>query len=239
MHDFDAIFAMAAKRKGGAAALESLLVKPMPAAALAKVGDDRWLAAMAKAIFQAGFNWQVVDHMWPGFEDAFAHFDPRRVAMYHEDDLNRLLGDKRVVRNGPKLRAVMENARFIVELAGEHGSAARFFANWPAQNLSGLVEIMEKRGSRLGGITAQRVLRAMGRDAYILTPDVVARLIAEGVVKKQPSSRRDREAVQQAFNAWAEQSGRSFTEISRVLAMSIGDNRPIPERGASAGFDDS
>ena len=226
MRAFDDIYSIAAARKGGEVALEQRLSKPRGTAELAATPDDRWLAAMARAIFQAGFNWQVVNAMWPGFEDAFEGFDPNRVAMYHDDDLARLITDKRIVRNGPKLRAVMENAAFVKRLAEEHGTASRYFAEWPSEDLVGLLEVMAKQGSRLGGATGQRVLRAMGRDSFVLSSDVAARLVAEGVVTKPPSSRRDMAAVQQAFNAWREQSGRSLTEISQILAMSIDAPRP-------------
>ncbi len=42
------------------------------------------------------------------------------------------------------------------------------------------------------------------------------------MLEKPPSSRRDFQAVQAAFNAWSEQSGRDLTAISRVLALSTG-----------------
>jgi hypothetical protein len=40
-------------------------------------------------------------------------------------------------------------------------------------------------------------------------------------VDKTPGSKRELAAVQQAFNSWAAESGRSLTEISRILALSI------------------
>jgi hypothetical protein len=46
--------------------------------------------------------------------------------------------------------------------------------------------------------------------------------VEAGVLEKPPSSRRDFQAVQAAFNAWSEQSGRDLTAISRVLALSTG-----------------
>ena len=61
----------------------------------------------------------------------------------------------------------------------------------------------------------------MGKDGYILSSDVVARLKAEGIVDKPPSSKRDLAATQSAFNAWAEQSGRGLTQISQILAFSV------------------
>jgi hypothetical protein len=61
----------------------------------------------------------------------------------------------------------------------------------------------------------------MGRDGFILSPSVAARLVAEGITVKPPTSRKEMATVQTAFNDWSAQSGRSLTEISRVLAMSI------------------
>tara|TARA_R110000868_G_scaffold4567_5_gene28650 strand:- start:2266 stop:2937 length:672 start_codon:yes stop_codon:yes gene_type:complete len=222
MRTFDAILAIAADRKGGPDALEALLSKPLPADELAAIPDDRWLSMMAKCLFQAGFHWKVIEAKWPGFEIAFEGFDPPRVAFYGDEEIDRLLSDKGVVRNGAKIMAVVENARFLADLAAEHGSAGKFFADWPADNFIGLMDVLAKRGSRLGGATGQRVMRWMGKESFILSQDVSARLIAEGVVAKAPTSKRDLAAVQAAFNSWKDQSGRSLTEISRVLSMSVG-----------------
>jgi hypothetical protein len=41
------------------------------------------------------------------------------------------------------------------------------------------------------------------------------------VVDKPPTSKKALAAVQAAFNAWAEESGRDLSQISRVLAMSV------------------
>ena len=81
---------------------------------------------------------------------------------------------------------------------------------------------MQKEGARLGGGTGSYLLRSMGKESYILSKDVVARLVAEGVIDKAPTSKKAKAAVQQAFNTWAEESGYNLTEISRVLAQSIG-----------------
>ena len=51
---------------------------------------------------------------------------------------------------------------------------------------------------------------------------MVAALIGEGVVDKNPTAQRDLKAAQDAFNAWRAESGRSLAEISRVLAISVG-----------------
>ncbi|WP_300303225.1 DNA-3-methyladenine glycosylase I [Ferrovibrio sp.] len=221
MRSFEKIYAIAAKRKGGGAALEALIEKPLPRNKIAAIADDRWLSSMARSLFEAGFNWAVIDAKWDGFEAAFHRFDPSRIVRYGDEQIDRLLSDDSIVRNGAKIMAVVDNAHFIRELTAEYGSAGRFFADWPDTNFVGLLEVLTNRGSRLGGVTGQRMLRRLGRSSFILSPDVIARLIAEGVVAKAPSGRRHMQAVQDAFNEWIRQSGRSLTEISRVLAMSV------------------
>ena len=221
MRNFEEIFAIAADRKGGASALEALLSDPLSPEALGQTTNDRWLETMAKCLFQAGFNWRVIDAKWRGMVEAFDGFDPSRVGAYHDEDIDRLLSDQRIVRNGAKVMAVIDNAHFVQELAAESGSAGQFFANWPAETYVDLLALMTKRGARLGAVTGQRVLRSMGKDGFILSTDVVARLVGEGVVDKTPTSKRDLAAVQQAFNSWSEQSGRGLTQISQVLAFSV------------------
>ena len=220
---YQAIFARAAERHGGAKALEAKLAesRPKSSAELAALPDDRWLAEMTRRIFQAGFNWSVIDNKWDGFEAAFEGFDVGRWAMAGDDDLDRLARDTRIVRNPQKIRTVRENAVFLSDLAKEHGSAARFFADYPVTDQVGLMDILKKRGSRLGGTTAQYLLRLIGKDAFVLSRDVTAALIAAGVVDKPPTSAKALAAVQEAFNSWMEESGRPLTQISRTLALSI------------------
>ncbi len=222
MRKFDSLYKTAAKRKGGPKALEALLVKPLTKKKLQAISDDRWLSAMARQIFQAGFSRKVIADKWPGFEKAFDKFSPRQVALYGDKEIDRLLANKNIVRNGQKITAVIKNATFINELSREYGGAGTFFAQWPSHDLDTLLELMKKDGNRLGGNTGQRFLRMMGRDCYVLTPDVVKRLIAENIIKKLPSSKRDMTAVQSAFNQWHEQSNRSYAETSQILAMSVG-----------------
>ncbi len=220
---FADLFARAAARKGGDAALEAMLGAPATAQEVAAQPDDRWLAEMTRRVFQAGFSWKVIDSKWDGFEAAFDGFDVRRCAMMTDDDLDRLLSNKRIVRNGAKIRSVRENAAFLMDLAEEHGSAGRCFADWPAEDFVGLLDLLKKRGSRLGGMAGALSMRFMGKDSFVLSQDVVTALIREGVVDKAPSSKRDMAAVQAAFNAWMDESGRPLTQISRVLAFTVGD----------------
>ncbi|WP_171212300.1 DNA-3-methyladenine glycosylase I [Ruegeria sp. HKCCA5426] len=220
MHHFDEIFSIAAKRHGGHGALDQKLSKPKTIDELAAVPDDRWLAIITKCIFQAGFNWKVIEAKWDGFETAFDGFDVGRCAFMDDEKFDSLLQDTRIVRNGTKIATVRNNAAFLLELRQE-GGAGKVLGGWPSTDFIGLLTMLGKRGSRLGGASAQYAMRFAGRDSFILSQDVTARLIAEGVVDKAPTSKKAMIAVQDAFNVWMDQSGRSLTEISRVLAMSV------------------
>jgi len=224
MRAFADIYERAAARKGGEAALEALIAehRSKTPAELAAIPDDRWLAQMSKSVFRAGFNWQVIDNKWAGFETAFHGFDPGLNAAMSDEDFDLHLKDTGIVRNAQKILSVRDNARFLLDLAEEHGSGAAVFANWPDEDFVGLLALMKKRASRLSGETAARCLRDMGRPSFITTRDVTAALMEAGVVTRPPKGKRDLAAVQEAFNAWAGESGRDLTALSRVLALSTG-----------------
>jgi DNA-3-methyladenine glycosylase I len=79
-----------------------------------------YLEAMARVMFQTGISWRVVDAKWPGIRDAYHGFEPARVARLSTKDIERLMGDTRVIRNRKKLEAISSNARRMLELDAEY-----------------------------------------------------------------------------------------------------------------------
>jgi 3-methyladenine DNA glycosylase Tag len=222
---FKAIRARAAKRKGGDAALAELLPKLAGLKALAKLKDDRALAEMAKRVFSAGFVWSVIEKKWPGFEAAFLKFEPGPLLHQPDEFWEGLVADKRIVRNPQKITAVRENAQFVADIAREHGSFGRFLAGWPADDQMGLLDLLAKRGARLGGRTGQYFLRFIGWDAFITSTDMVACLRDAGLdIAETPTAKKDLKKIQDQFNAWAEETGLPRTHLSRICAMSVGEN---------------
>jgi 3-methyladenine DNA glycosylase Tag len=223
MTPFAEVLARTATRKGGEAALERILATTAPRspAEIALRPDDQILAEMTRRIFYAGFSSKVIDDKWPAFGTGFDGFDPSACAFMSEERFDRLLQDRGIVRNGAKIRSVQINAQFPLELKAEHGSAARFFANWPDTDYVGLLDVLKKRATYLGGDAAGRFLRAIGKPAFITSPDMVAALVREGVIDRAPTGKRDLAIIQTAFNRWSVQSGRDLTAISRILAMSV------------------
>lgn len=227
MKSFKSIRARAEKRKGGPTALAKLLPKKASVRTLARLGDNRVLAEMTKRVFQAGFVWSIIEAKWQGFEEAFLGFDPARLLAQPPEFWDRLTKDARVVRNGAKIMSVRRNAAFVRDIAREHGSFGRMLAKWPATDQVGLMELLAKRGDRLGGNSGQLLLRFLGWDAFVLSRDVVACLRDAGLdIAEKASSKRDLAKIQAQFNAWAEESGLPYAHLSRICAMSIGPNAP-------------
>jgi 3-methyladenine DNA glycosylase Tag len=218
---FHSIFERAAQRKGGETALEALLPRPKSRRALLRISDDRYLAEMTACVFRSGFVWKIIEAKWPAFEEVFAEFDTLACAMLADEDLETIVRDVRIVRHAKKIRAVRNNARFVREVKDSHGSFAKYIAGWPVEDIVGLWAELKDRGDRLGGQTGRYFLRFMGKDTPVLSRDVVQALISQDIIDKTPTSKKALVEVQAAFNDWAEESGRSLSEISRVLAYSI------------------
>ncbi|MFQ5837840.1 MAG: DNA-3-methyladenine glycosylase I [Thermoplasmata archaeon] len=77
---------------------------------------DDYLEVMSKAVFQTGMSWKVVKGKWPDIRAAMEGFNVGKVARLDENDLERLVKDKRVIRNRRKLEAIVHNARKMIEL---------------------------------------------------------------------------------------------------------------------------
>jgi DNA-3-methyladenine glycosylase I len=66
--------------------------------------------------FQSGLSWLTILRKREGFRAAFAGFDIEKVAEFGPDDVTRLLGDARIVRNRAKVEAAIGNARAALTL---------------------------------------------------------------------------------------------------------------------------
>jgi 3-methyladenine DNA glycosylase Tag len=222
MQKFDEIYQRACERKGGEAALKRLLPKVRGARALANTGDDRYLSEMSRCVFQAGFVWRVVNNKWDDFEDVFFGFPPEKIVMLSPDQIDRISQNPRIIRNRQKVLSVQGNATFLLDVAREHGSFGKLIGGWPTTDLIGLFAYMKKSGSRLGGMTGQRVLRNMGRDTFVITGDVSRCLQRAGLdINANPVSKRALTLVQTAFNNWHEETGLPYSHLSRICACSL------------------
>jgi DNA-3-methyladenine glycosylase I len=68
---------------------------------------------------QAGLSWTTILRKRDGYVDAFAGFEPERVAAFGLDDIDRLMLDAGIIRNRSKIEATIDNARAILALEGQ------------------------------------------------------------------------------------------------------------------------
>ncbi|WP_286238171.1 DNA-3-methyladenine glycosylase I [Neptuniibacter halophilus] len=202
--------------------IELLLPQPLVPEVLAEQADDRLLSDMARRVFRAGLKHSLVDAKWPAFEEAFFGFDPEKISLMSDERLENLMQNDKLIRHWGKIKSVRINAMMVHELAGQHGSFARFLADWPQSDIIGLWALLKKQGNQLGGNSGAYFLRMIGKDTFILTDDVVAALKAQGIVEKKPTAKRDLQRVQDSFNQWQEESGRPLCQISRLLSYTVG-----------------
>jgi len=224
LEKFSAIYQRACERKGGPQALSAIIDKPLSNAILSTVGDDRFLAEFSKKVFQSGFVWRVVRNKWPDFERVFFDFTIEKILLIPDEMLEQKATDPSIIRNYTKVKTIRDNAIMIDAVAREHGSFAKFIADWPSEDIIGLWGYLKKHGARLGGNTGPYGLRAMGKDTFLLTNDVVGYFSKRNIISGSAQSKRSLTAIQQSFNELQQQSGRSLQELSMLISKSVGDN---------------
>lgn len=75
--------------------------------------------------FQAGLSWRTILLRRETFRLAFEGFDPARIALYDEREIERLMADRGIIRSRQKIVATLRNARAFLNMQdnGEDFSA--------------------------------------------------------------------------------------------------------------------
>jgi DNA-3-methyladenine glycosylase I len=145
------------------------------------VADEaRLLEKLCLEGFQSGLSWDTILRKREAFREVFADFDAAAVARYGDADVERLLGDARIVRNRAKIEASIANARAAdaMHAAGETlaaliwsyrperpGPAPAALADMPASTpeSKALARELKRRGFRfVGPTTVYAMMQAVG-----------------------------------------------------------------------------
>lgn len=62
---------------------------------------------------QAGLSWYTILKKRQDYRILFHQFDPAKIAMMSEQDVDSLMQDPRIIRNRAKINAIIANARLI------------------------------------------------------------------------------------------------------------------------------
>lgn len=218
---FKDIQAAAVARNGGPAALKKKLPKAKSSRALRAVSDDRYLSAMSLRVFSAGLKHSMVQAKWPVFEQVFHGFEPHRVHAMADEELEALMGERRIIRHWGKIKSVRANAAAMCEIMDEAGGMGAWLAAWEPEQTVDLWDQLSKRFTQLGGNSGPYFLRMVGKDTFNLTPHVLAALKHWSLYDGTGKGKRERAKVQAVFNALQEASGLPLCQISMTMAQSI------------------
>jgi DNA-3-methyladenine glycosylase I len=86
---------------------------------------------------QAGLSWSTILKRREGYRNAFCDFDYFKVAKFEEDDVERLMKDKQIIRNRLKISSTVTNAQKFIEIQKEFGSFDKYiwsFVNYKQIN---------------------------------------------------------------------------------------------------------
>lgn len=126
--------------------------------------DSGYFEEMTKAIFRSGFSWEVIENKWSNFQTAFSHFSIDQVSAYDERDVDRLLADAGIVRNGRKIESTIYNARAIKGIREEYGSFEKYLRTMDDQGYPALAKDLKERFKHLGRTGAYVFLYCVGEN---------------------------------------------------------------------------
>jgi DNA-3-methyladenine glycosylase I len=95
--------------------------------------DQRLFEKLCLEGFQSGLSWRTILNKREAFRAGFAGFDIDKVAAFTEADVERLLGNKGIVRHPGKIAAAINNAKRAQELIAEKGSLAAYVWSFEAK----------------------------------------------------------------------------------------------------------
>ncbi len=107
-----------------------------------------YLAIITRAVFQAGVRWSQIAEHWDGYREAFASFDPVRVAAYDELDIERVLATPGILRVPRKVHATIANARALLEADREHAGFLNYLCSFATYDA--LAKDFKKRFAFMG-----------------------------------------------------------------------------------------
>ena len=88
--------------------------------------DGKLFEFLVLETFQAGLSWYTILKKRDNFRKAFSNFDYNKVAKYGDKEINALMQDAGIIRNGLKIKATISNAVAFMKVREEFGSFSKY-----------------------------------------------------------------------------------------------------------------
>lgn len=116
-----------------------------------KNSDKALFEKLCLECFQAGLSWRTVLYKRENFRRAFHGFDPDQIARTTDDDVEKLMQNKGIIRNRRKIDAIIHNARLFITQFAVNDSFVAYVYSFTDGNA--LFLDLKKRGYRFLGPT--------------------------------------------------------------------------------------
>lgn len=88
--------------------------------------DERLFELLILEGAQAGLNWETVLKKREGYRKAFHDFNPKKVSLMTDKELEQLLQNPSIIRNRLKVFSTRQNAKVFLEIQKECGSFDKY-----------------------------------------------------------------------------------------------------------------
>ena len=131
-----------------------------------KPKDDKgYFEILSKAVFNAGFSYQVVRNKWEGIKEVFHDFDPETLSNWTVDEISVALESPKIIRNSKKVIAIVSNAKVFLEIVKQHESFKNYLKSFCDKPYEEKQKIISKQFKWLGPQGAHFFLWSVGEDA--------------------------------------------------------------------------
>lgn len=91
-----------------------------------KYKDEELFELLILEIFQAGLSWEIVLKKRESFRVAFDEFNIEKIIRYDEKKVDKLMNNRKIIRNKKKILATINNANIFKKIQSEYGSFSNY-----------------------------------------------------------------------------------------------------------------
>ncbi len=120
--------------------------------------DNQLFERLSLEVFQAGLSWNTILKKRKSLNIAFHNFDIDAVALYSEEDIERILKSDDVIRHRKKIESIIYNANQVKKIISDFGSIRNYLLNYG----KGSIAQMKKDFKFVGDTILKEFLNSTG-----------------------------------------------------------------------------
>jgi len=145
--------------------------------------DNELFARLVLEINQAGLSWDTILKKKENFFAAYDDFEIKKIAVYNQKKIDKLLNNAGIIRNRLKIHAAIDNAKKIIDLQMQFGSFKNWIEHHHPLSKEDWVKLFKKNFRFTGGEIVNEFLMSTG---YLPGAHNEACPIFSEIKKRQP-----------------------------------------------------